>query len=549
MSHSSPLVLANIIGAHCQKDANLDAITFVHITADGKFEDEVRSYQQLWDYGQHIAAALDQADMQAGDSFGLLMKNHPEFVDAMVGASISNTVFVPIDPRTKGDKLSYMLNFAECRGVIVADYALANLLSALAEPEQAAQSTVEWVWVLETAEQPPPCHQSFANTRLLRDIYSGPTPALAVRALDPEDPMQLLFTSGTTGDPKAIVAPHSRFGGNATLGELFGLQPGDRPYTGLSLTHANAQIITLGMGLQMGLRTVVSRQFTKSRLWDITRRYGCTSFNLLGGMTNAIYSEAELDNDSDNPVRFVLSAGMPAQLWAAFQKRFSVKVFEFYGAAEGGITINPPGHGPMGSIGKPLPSMEAQIVNEHDQPCADNERGRIVFRAIDGQVLPVKYFKNPEASTKKTYGGWLRMGDIGYRDEQGWFYFLYREGGGIRRNGDFIDPAPIEKKLAEHAQIRDVFVYGVPALSGSVGEKDIVAAIVVAKGNDSPSEQASADFNSAAIFDYCRQHLPSNTVPSYLQCIDEIPKTASEKPQERFLLEQFSTQSTTVFSQ
>ena len=141
------------------------------------------------------------------------------------------------------------------------------------------------------------------------------------------------------------------------------------------------------------------------------------------------------------------------------------------------------------------------------------------------------------------------MGDIGYRDEQGWFYFLYREGGGIRRNGDFIDPAPIEKKLAEHAQIRDVFVYGVPALSGSVGEKDIVAAIVVAKGNDSPSEQASADFNSAAIFDYCRQHLPSNTVPSYLQCIDEIPKTASEKPQERFLLEQFSTQSTTVFSQ
>ena len=549
MNHSSPLVLANIIDDHCQQHANLDAITFVHITADDKFDDEVRSYQQLWDHGQHIAAALDQADMQAGDSFGLLMKNHPEFVDAMVGASISNTVFVPIDPRTKGDKLSYMLNFAHCRGVIVADYALQNLLSALAEPDQAEQSTVEWVWVLATNQQQPPCSQSFANTRLLTDIYSGPVPTLSVRACNPEDPMQMLFTSGTTGDPKAIVAPHSRFGRNATLGELFGLKPGDRPYTGLSLTHANAQIITLGMGLQMGLRTVVSRQFTKSRLWDITRHYGCTSFNLLGGMTNAVYSEAERINDCDNPVRFVLSAGMPAQLWDAFQQRFSVKVFEFYGAAEGGITINPPGQGPMGSIGKPLPSMEAQIVNEQDQPCAANEPGEIVFRDIDGQALPVKYFKNPEASTKKTYDGWLRMGDIGYRDEQGWFYFLYRKGGGIRRNGDFIDSAAIEKKLAEHAQIHDVFVYGVPALSGATGEKDIVAAIVVVNKNNQPSDQTSAEFNSAAIFDYCRQHLPSHTVPSYLQCIDEIPKTASEKPQERFLLEQFSTQSTTVFSQ
>ena len=135
------------------------------------------------------------------------------------------------------------------------------------------------------------------------------------------------------------------------MGELFGLRPGDRPYTGLSLTHANAQIITLGMGLYMGLRMVISRKFSKSQLWNITRHYGCTSFNLLGGMTTAIYSEAERDDDADNPVRFVLSAGMPANLWDSFQQRFDIQIFEFYGAAEGGITINPPGVGPKGSIG------------------------------------------------------------------------------------------------------------------------------------------------------------------------------------------------------
>ncbi|MEH6550702.1 MAG: AMP-binding protein [Pseudomonadales bacterium] len=545
MNNSSPLVLANIIAQHCQQNAELDALTFVHIAADGNLKEELRSYQQLWDNGQHIAAALDDEGMQAGDSFGLLMKNHPEFVDAMVGASITNTVFVPIDPRTKGEKLSYMLNFAECRGVIVADYALENLLSvldqqALSSAPEALACKLEWVWVLETDEAHGSAAVSSARMRQLSDIYAGPIPAIAVRVCDPAGAMQMLFTSGTTGDPKAIVAPHSRFGGNATLGELFGLRAGDRPYTGLSLTHANAQIITLGMGLYMGLRTVVSRQFTKSRLWDITRHYGCTSFNLLGGMTNAIYSEPARPDDDKNPVRFVLSAGMPANLWQAYQQRFNVDIFEFYGSAEGGITINPPGDGPIGSIGKPLPAMEARIVDENDQECAANEHGEIVFRGIDGQALPVNYFKNAAASKQKNRAGWLRMGDIGYRDEQGWFYFLYRKGGGIRRNGDFIDPAPIEKKLAEHTHIADVFVYGVAAASGAVGEKDIVAAIVI---------DAKVEFNSAGLFDYCRQNLPANAIPSYLQLVDDIPKTASEKPLERVLLEQFSAPTATLFTQ
>ena len=135
--------------------------------------------------------------------------------------------------------------------------------------------------------------------------------------------MQMLYTSGTTGDPKAILSPYARFGFVASLGEVLGLNASDRPYTGLSLTHANAQLITLGATLFMGLRGVISRKFTKSRLWDITRHYGCTMFNLLGGMTTAIYSEPEKPNDADNPVRYVLSAGMPAAIWDKFQKRFT----------------------------------------------------------------------------------------------------------------------------------------------------------------------------------------------------------------------------------
>lgn len=523
MDNINPLILANIVAAHCRQHPHLDVLTFVHITEDGALDEDIHSYQQLWDNGQYIAAALDQEGMQQGDTFALLMQNHPEFVDAMVGASITNTVFVPIDPRTSGEKLSYMLSFSGCRGVIIADYALENLAQIADQLPR-----LEWVWILDSGSSK--LMQSLPGQRLLTDIFSGPVPDLALRANDPEAPMQMLYTSGTTGDPKAIVAPHIRFGRSAALGPLFGLKTGDRPYTGLSLTHANAQMITLGMSLLMGLRTVISRKFTKSRLWDITRRYGCTSFNLLGGMTNAIYSEPVRPDDGDNPVRFVLSAGMPTSLWDSFRQRFDVEIFEFYGAAEGGITLNPPNIGPKGSIGKPLPSLEARIVDEHDHECAPGEPGEIIFRAIEGPPLAVRYYNNHEASERKTANGWLRMGDIGYSDEDGWLYFLYRMGGGIRRNGDFIDPAVVEKVLAEHPIVEDVFVYGVPASSGTAGEKDLVAALVLSQDHR---------FDRSELLNYCRQNLQSNDIPSYLQIVDQIPKTASEKPQERFLLEQF----------
>jgi crotonobetaine/carnitine-CoA ligase len=311
---------------------------------------------------------------------------------------------------------------------------------------------------------------------------------------------------------------------------MIGLNENDRLYTGLSLTHANAQLITLGNSLKMGLPCVISHKFTKSRLWDICRHYGCTFFNLLGGMTTAIYSEPHKPDDADNPVRRVLSAGMPASIWEDFASRFDVEIFEFYGAAEGGMTFNPPGEGPIGSIGKPPPTLEGRIVDEDDNEVSPGEQGEIVFRNADGSCPIVSYFKNPEASARKIRDGWLRMGDIGHRDDDGWFYFDYRSGGGIRHNGDFINPGFVEKVVAEYNQVDDVFVYGVEAASGVPGEKDVIAAVVPLAGQvlDVPG-----------LFGHCRAHLESNFVPTYIQVMAEIPKTASEKPQERFCLEHF----------
>jgi len=341
----------------------------------------------------------------------------------------------------------------------------------------------------------------------------------------------LIFTSGTTGDPKAIVMTHRRYCDTAAaVAKLFGYARDDRPYSGLSLTHANAQIVTLGASFSSGMRAVLSRRFTKSRLWDITRTYGCTTFTLLGGMTTAIYSEPVRADDADNPVRIVVSAGMPAAIWEDFERRFNVQIVEFYGAAEGGLTVKPLGVGPIGSIGKPIPTLEYRLVDETDNDCPAGTPGELLFRHANGAAFKVEYFGNPEASARKCKDGWLRMGDIVRQDQNGWLFFEYRKGGGIRHNGDFVNTAFVEKAIAECPEIDDVYVYGVAAASGAPGEKDVVAAVV-------PKAHATVDPQS--LFRACRRKLESNFVPRYIQLLEQIPKTASEKPQDRFLIEAF----------
>ena len=130
MTQANPVILAGLIKAWCEKAPDTEILTFVQVDEDGEYLEETRSYRQLWENGQRLAAWMRSQGMEKGDMFGVIMLNHPEFVDLMVASSILGTVFVPIDPRTRGAKLKYMLDFAECKGAFVAGYALAEVEAA-----------------------------------------------------------------------------------------------------------------------------------------------------------------------------------------------------------------------------------------------------------------------------------------------------------------------------------------------------------------------------------------------------------------------------------
>jgi len=489
------------------------------------------TYGDLWRDTNKVAAMLKKEGVEKGDTFAFMMRNHPEIIYSITAGTLTGAISVPIDPRTKGAKLKYFLENSGAKVLFITADLIPRVEEVVKDLPRLKAVYVNYMpWEAKGSKYPT-----------LNEALEGPEEHVGNHIDDPMQPMEIMYTSGTTGDPKGIVCANIRTAQYGLIGQMaFQYQEDDILYTGLSLTHGNARSVTTMPGLMNGRLVVLSERFTKTRLWDICRKFGCTTFSQLGGIATGIYSEPEKSNDDDNPVRFVVSAGFPRAIWEPFEKRFNVKILEWYSAMEGGFAFKPVGEGPVGSFGKPTSEMlEVKIFDEDDSECPPNVVGEIVSRPPGGKA-EVEYYNKPEASKEKVRGGWLRSGDMGHSDEDGYFFFDYRKGGGLRHNGDFVHPDFVERVVAEHPQVTEVTVYGVPALSGAPGEKDVVAAIV-------PVDRSALDL--ASIYKKCRKDLEPNFVPSYLQVLDEIPKTISEKPQERFLIELFESDKDSVFTE
>ncbi len=504
---------------------------FIFVNTDGS--DEKISMGDLFENSNRLARVLVGNGIGKGDTFALVMRNHPEVLYAMFAALTIGAIVVPIDPRSKGQKLAYQIKNSNAKGLIVAAEFLENI--------REISGQIKDVRLLGVVYKPHHFLEPTPEYPDIKDILSSESPELPREMLevDFKRPSQIIYTSGTTGDPKGVVLKAERFMLYGMLASIWDYKEDDIPYTGLSLTHGNAQAVTVFPALATGIKAVISEKFTKSRIWDICRKYSCTTFSLLGGMMMGIYSEPPRPDDGDNPVRVVISAGTPVAIWEEFEQRFNVKIHEWYAAVEGGFAHKPPGQGPVGSFGKPPEGIyEMKIVREDDSECKPGEIGELIFRPVQGKA-EVEYYGNKKASKEKTRGGWQRSGDMCHRDADGWLYFDFRKGGGLRRQGDFIQPEYIEKILGEQPEVTDVCVYGIPAESGAPGESDIVAAIV-------PSEGQEVDIGR--IFKVLKDSLEKNAVPSYIQVVDEIPKTASEKNLDRILREEFRKDDPRVYS-
>jgi acyl-CoA synthetase (AMP-forming)/AMP-acid ligase II len=476
--------------------------------------DESLTYSQLFINASKLAAWLHEQGVNKGDRVAVFMRNYPEFLYGILGSNILGAIWVALDPRLVGESLSYQVRDSQSKVIVTTT----DLLPALDKIEGFKGSIIfaEKPGLPETLENEWAALKNKVPLISMEEIKQRPFTPVEQKGL-PGDPCQIMYTSGTTGNPKGVLWRNRRMDGLVDV--LWHYTNEDVLYTGLSLSHANSHSVTLMPSLYREIESVYSVRFARSRIWDICRKYQCTTYSCLGGMIGMIYAMPEKPDDADNPVRVVVSAGTPAAIWESFEKRFNVKILEWYGALDGGcVCVKQPGEGPVGSMGKPLSVFRTRIIDENGNDLPPGIPGELISQPLVGEAK-VEYFGKEKESMEKTLAGWHRSGDIVYQDEEGWMYFCNRKGEELRKYGEFIQPSLIEKILCEHETIAEVSVYGVPSKAGAPGESDVVVAMAAA-------EDKSIDVKE--ILDWCH-------IPSYLQIVDEIPKTLSQRPLTRVL--------------
>ncbi|MFH1091578.1 MAG: AMP-binding protein, partial [Pseudomonadota bacterium] len=360
LESKAPGIFAFDMDAKAEEKPDFPVLTF----ENSPYPDEVLTYSDLVRKGRRLARALEESGFGPGDTFNVIMRNHPENPIAMYAASLLQAIMVPIDPRSKGEKLRFQIKNSGSKGVIFSAEFMEEMKVAMSGlPE------VKVIGVRYKDAFTGPVDPNFPD---IEEMLSGTdVPPYAPKEHNLNDKLMMIYTSGTTGDPKGVHVRNSRLGAFIMIGQhIWKYRPDDKLYNGLSLSHANAYVCTMIPALFLSIPAVISRRFTKSRFWEIIRAHGCTSFTNLGGVMMGLYSEPPRPDDADNPARLCVSAGTPRAIWEAFEKRFKVKIHEWYATVEGGFAHKPPDVGPTGSFGKPLAGLfEMKVVREDDMEC------------------------------------------------------------------------------------------------------------------------------------------------------------------------------------
>jgi len=498
------------------------------------FGDDTYTYADAEERSARVGAGLRGLGVARGDHVALIMPNAPEFLWAWFGAARVGAPVVPVNTALKGDGLVHILDHSDSETVVVH----ADLLERFTDVRGRLPKVRRAVVV--GGDGTGAASTGAAGTRTdgfedtsWDDLIGSPAAGGAGvddASIAPGDLMMVMYTSGTTGLPKGVTIPHQQIIGAPFLASFAGLNPSDVFYTCLPLFHANAALISIWGAFGLGTRVALSPRFSASRFWDDVRRYGATQFNSLGAMMPILFKQPERPDDADNPCRVVLSAACPKEIWEAFERRFGVEIIEFYGTVEGGLSMAGP-DAPVGSIGKPLPINEMRIVRDDDTECDPYEVGEIVSRPVGGPPT-VEYYKNPDATAEKVRGGWMRSGDAGYADAEGYLWFADRKKDFLRRRGENISSFEVEKVLNDHPDVLESAVYAVPA---ELGEDDVMAALVV---------RAGATLDPEDLMRHCEKRMAYFMVPRYLRVVDELEKTGTHRVQKQGLRDQGVTDDT-----
>ena len=480
------------------------------------FKDQRYTWREALRLATRAANGLLEAGVRAGDAVSILSRNRPEFIWAYLGCLMIGAAFVPLNRQQSVSILRHMATDADVR-VVLHDEEAHGLVQALRSELPRLRTVIAFD---ELQRQPGDIRFASLMDQPDRepDIVLRTAPSV----------VRIIYTSGTTGIPKGIVQNNYE----ESLGPILdALQfaPGMTFYSCNPLFHAGGLYIGVLGTIRRGAGFALGDRFSASGYWDECRRHGATAGHLFSSMLPMLLQQPQRADDGDQPVRRMLAVGCPPPAWQPFSQRFGVRIVELYAMSDApGMTLNVDGK-PC-TAGKPVGGSQFRIVKPDGQDAAPGEVGEIVFRHPLGQVT--SYQNMPEATAQAWQGGWFHSGDVGRFDEDGDLVFVGRVKEAIRRRGENVSAWEVASVIETHPAIRECAVFGVPS---ELGEEEVMVTVALRDGADLRPEDLVA---------FCEGRLAAFAVPRFIDVVDALPRTGTQKIQTLELKERGRTATT-----
>jgi crotonobetaine/carnitine-CoA ligase len=454
-----------------------------------------------------------------------MLPNCPEFLWVVWGLAKLGAVAVPLNTAAKGDMLQYFLRQSDARMVIV-DSEWTDRIQAVAPGLEQVSSFV----------------------------FRGPLPAAALHAANPgatvcslkafessddtappfdqvryDDAQLIVYTSGTTGPSKGVLCPHSQgLGVGRAICTEYGYRSDDVIYACLPLFHVNALWYSCTAALWAEGTFALSARFSATRFWDEIRASGATQFNSLGAMTNILLQLPPGPQDRAHALRQIMAVPMTKDLYTELRQRYGVSVTSLFAMSENyAVTTFVPDDrtDKAGSAGSARGASDLRIADDDGRVLAPGEVGEIQMRPRHPGSMMKGYYKMPEQTAQAFIDGWFCTGDRGYLDADGYLYFIDRKKEAIRRRGENISAYEVEMILSGHPAILEVAAVPVPS---ELSEDEVMVYVVLNTG---------ATLTHAEVVQFAADHMNYYMVPRFVEFIDALPKTATEKI-EKYKLKQ-----------
>jgi long-chain acyl-CoA synthetase len=465
-----------------------------------RLDDTVLTYDELLAAAHQVAGVLRDRGVGVGDRIGLVLPNVPQFPVLFYGAAIAGAVVVPMNPLLKAREVRYYLEDSQA-ALVFAWHQMADEAQAGAE-----QADVPCV-VVDPSD--------FA------DLLQGAEPATEVVDRGDDDTVVLLYTSGTTGQPKGAELTHANLATNAALTSetLVTLQPEDVVMGCLPLFHCFGLTCGLNSTVRSGACLTLLPRFDPVKALTIIGRDQVTVFEGVPTMYSAMLQAPDADQFDVSSLRICVSGGsaMPVEVMRSFEEKFGCIILEGYGLSETSPVASfnhPDMERKPGSIGVPVRGVEMRVVDDDGKALPAGEIGEIV---ISGPNVMKGYWQRDEATTEAVKDGWFHTGDMAKTDDEGYFFIVDRKKDLIIRGGYNVYPREVEEALYEHEAVAEVAVIGVP--HDDLGE-EVAAAVALKPGASATEEELQA---------FAKERLAAYKYPRHLWLVESLPKGPTGK--------------------